>query len=122
MAVILACILLSCAGTVYSRNWVVNSVNLTDTLTISGDTFKLERLGQAGTSIFEGKYEEKGDQWAFGVTSWKPANAAAQKFDPPVRYIYRVKKFQNGVSFLVLVELQGTSPFQFIQKGDFELR
>ncbi len=115
-------VLCSCAGIVYARNWVVNNANLTDTLTISGDAFKLERLGQSGTSVFEGTYEERDDQWVFSVTSWKPANASIQRFDPPVRYIYRIKKFRNGVSFLTLVAVQGTSPFQFIQKGDFELR
>ena len=118
VAVMAACV--SCAGTVYSRAWVINSQNLTDKLTISGDSFRLERTGQSGTSTFEGAFEDKGDQWVFDVTRWTPANATAQNFDPPVRYIYQVKKFENGVSFLSLSDVVGTSTFQFIQRGDFQ--
>jgi hypothetical protein len=117
----LALALASCA-TVYSRAWKVNTQDLTDSLTVSGDSFKLSRTGQGGTSVFEGKLEDHGEQWIFLIASWKPANATAKHFDPPVRYIYKVKKFENGVSFLTLVDVVGTSTFQFIQKGDYSLR
>jgi len=121
-AVAIAALCVSCAGTVYSRAWVVNSQNLTDRLVVSGDSFRLERSGQSGTSVFEGALQDKGEQWIFDVATWKPSNAAAQHFDPPVRYIYQVKRFQNGVSFLALTDVIGTSSFQFIQRGDFQLQ
>jgi hypothetical protein len=112
----------SCAGTVYTRRWSVNNADLTDTLTISGDTFVLERLGSGGTSSFEGTFQDNGNQWVFDIQVWRPANAAAKRFDPPIRYLYKVKKFQDGVSFLELSDVIGTSNFQFIQAGDYRLR
>jgi hypothetical protein len=116
-----ALVICSC-GTVYSRVWAVNAQNLTDTLSISGDSFRLERSAREGTSSFEGKFEEKGERWIFDITSWKPANATIRRFDPPVRYIYNIHKFSKGVSFLSLVEVVGKSTFQFIQNGDFQIR
>lgn len=121
-AVVCVLVLASCAGMVYSRAWAVNAQSLTDTLSISGDSFRLERTAREGTSVFEGKFDDRGDQWIFEVASWKPANAGIKRFDPPVRYIYKVHKFSSGVSFLSLVDVVGTSTFQFIQSGDFELR
>jgi len=112
----------SCAGPVFSRNWSVNNDALTDTLTLSGDNFVLERVSAAGTSSWEGAFKDNGDQWIFDITVWRPANASAKTFDPPIRYLYQVKRFQNGVSFLKLSDVVGHSNFQFIQAGDYSLR
>jgi hypothetical protein len=114
-------ILGSCA-TVYTRAYSVNAVSLNDSLTISGDSFTLQRISQDGTAEFKGKFEDRGDQWIFNIESWKPANANIKRFSPAVRYIYQVKKFGDAVSFLKLVDVVGTSMFQFIQPGDYQLR
>ena len=119
---LLMAIVLSSCGTVYSRVWAVNAQNLTDTLLISGDAFRLERTSADGTSVFEGKLLERGDRWIFDITSWKPANASVRRFNPAVRYVYQIHKFSRGISFLDLVDVVGTSTFQFIQTGDFQLR
>ncbi len=118
----LAFVLASCAGTQYLRNWAVNGENLKDALRVSDGNFRLERLGTEGTSVFEGRLDDGGDRWMFEIESWKPANAAVKRFDPPIKYLYRVKKHRYGVSFLELIEVKGVSTFQFIQKGEFELR
>ena len=110
----------SCAGTVYARRWTVNNADLTDTLTISGDGFTLERTAASGATVWEGSFKDNGDQWIFDIKAWRPPNAPAQRYDPPVRYLYRVKKFQDGVSFVELVDVIGLSNFQFIQAGDFQ--
>jgi hypothetical protein len=112
----------SCAGITYSRNWAVNNADLTDTLTISDEKFVLERIGSGGVSAWEGVFKENGDTWVFEIKVWRPSNASAKSFDPPIRYIYQMKKFQNGVSFLQLVEVVGHSNFQFIQAGDYQLK
>ncbi len=120
----LAFVLASCAGTQtqYTRNWAVNDEKLKDTLRVSERSFRLERLGPEGTSVFEGKLDDGGDRWRFEIEAWKPANAAVKRFDPPVKYLYRVKRHRDGVTFLELIEVKGVSTFQFIQKGEFELR
>jgi hypothetical protein len=118
----LAFVLASCAGTQYLRNWAVNGEKLKDTLRVSEGNFRLERLGSEGTSIFEGKLDDGGDRWMFEIEAWKPANASVNRFDPPIKYLYRVKKHHEGVSFLELIEVRGVSTFQFIQKGEFVLR
>jgi hypothetical protein len=110
----------SCAGTVYTRAWAVNNADLTDSLTINGDSFTLLRTSGGGTTEFRGTFEDHGAQWVFNIESWKPANAAIKRFNPPVRYIYQVNKFADGVSFMKLVNVIGTSSFQFIQEGDFQ--
>jgi hypothetical protein len=118
----LALALVSCAGTQYSRGWAVNGEKLTDILRVTDDSFRLERRSREGTSVFEGTLRDGGDRWLFEIASWKPVNAALRRFDPPIRYMYRVKKTNAGVSFLELVEVEGASHFAFIQEGDFELR
>ena len=120
-AAVAALAVTSCA-TVYSREWKVNAQSLTDALSIQDDNFRLERTSKDGTSTFEGKFEEHGDRWIFDIVSWKPANASLKRFSKPIRYIYTVHKFSRGVSFLTLVDVVGTSNFQFIQTGDFTIR
>ncbi len=111
----------SCASITYARTWAVNNADLSDTLTVSGDTFVLERSGN-GISSWDGAFKENGDRWIFDIKAWRPANASAKTYDPPIRYVYSVKKFKNGVTFLKLEEVVGHSNFQFIQEGDYQLR
>lgn len=122
LCILLAGLVISSCGTVYSRAWAVNAQSLTDTLSISGDTFRLERTSSDGTSVWEGKFTERGERWIFDITSWKPANAPLKRLNPAVRYIYQIHKFSRGISFLDLVDVIGTSSFQFIQTGDFQVR
>ena len=113
--------LASCAGTVYTRTWTWQSTSLTDTLSFSGGEFRLERESSEGTAVFSGKLTEKGDAWTFVIESWKPTNAALRRLDPPITYVYRVKRFQDAISFLSM-DVRGSSTIVFIQPGDFSAR
>jgi hypothetical protein len=120
LAALTATILLaSCAGITYSRAWTYNNAPLTDTLTVTEDTFRLERSSTSGVAVFEGELKQGDERWTFDVTRWKPYNAAAQTFDPPVRYIFRIRKSRATLSFVALEDVRGWSPMQFIQPGDF---
>jgi hypothetical protein len=120
-AALLLLVLTSCAGTVYTRSWTYESTTLTDTLRISGGEFRLERESTEGTAVFTGKLTERDDRWTFVIDSWKPINAAVRRLDPPITYIYRVKKFHGAVSFLSM-DIAGSSTLVFIRPGDFEAR
>jgi hypothetical protein len=117
-----AALLCSCVSAVYTRDWTVNSTRLSDTLSISGDRFRLERAGSAGFSTFEGSLIAIGEDWTFEVESWRRPDGEVSRFDPPVRYVYRVKVFLNGLSFLSLLRVDGEKSFTFIPRGDFEVR
>jgi len=114
-----AVLLSSCAGITYTREWTYNNAPLTDTLTVTEDTFRLERSSASGVTVFEGELSQGDERWTFDISRWKPYNAAAQTFDPPVRYLYRVRKTGKTLTFLEPPEVRGWSPMQFIQPGDF---
>jgi len=114
-----AMLLASCAGIAYTRSWTWNATPLTDTLSVTDESFRLERSSSAGVAVFEGDLKQGDDRWTFDVVRWKPYNAAAQTFDPPVRYVYRVRKSRGILSFTELEDVRGWSPMQFIQPGDF---
>jgi hypothetical protein len=113
--------LASCAGPVYTRAWSWQSIDLTDTLSFSRGEFRLQRESSDGTAVFSGKLTEKGDAWTFVIETWKPTNAAARRLDPPITYVYRVKRFQDAISFLSM-DVRGSSTIVFIQPGDFTAR
>ncbi len=120
-AVAAAVVLASCAGPVYTRAWTWQSMDLQDTLSFSRGEFRLQRESSDGTAVFSGKLTEKGDTWTFVIETWKPTNAAPRRLDPPITYVYRVKRFQNAISFLSM-EVKGSSTVVFIQPGDFTAR
>jgi hypothetical protein len=120
-AAVVALALVSCAGVVYTRGWTYQSASLTDTLRLSRGEFRLERESSEGPAVFSGTLAEKGDTWTFVIDSWKPTNAAVRRLDPPITYIYRVKKFQDAISFLSM-DVRGSSTLVFIQPGDFQAR
>ena len=114
-------LLASCAGITYTKAWTYNNDPLTDRLTVTDETFRLERSSSAGVAVFVGDLKQGDERWTFDVTRWEPYNAAAQTFNPPVRYVYRVRKSRGVLSFLALEDVRGWSPMQFIQPGDFRL-
>jgi len=114
-----AMLLASCAGIIYTRSWTYNSTPLTDRLTVTEETFRLERSSSAGVAVFEGDLKQGDERWTFDLMRWKPYNAAAQTFNPPVRYVYRVRESRGVLSFTALEDVRGWSPMQFIQPGDF---
>ena len=62
-----AMLLASCAGIAYTRSWTWNSTPLTDTLTVTDETFRLERSSSAGVAVFEGDLKQgDGDRFAGG--------------------------------------------------------
>jgi hypothetical protein len=115
-----AMLLASCAGMIYTRIWTYNNDPLTDQLTVTDETFRLERSSSAGVAVFEGDLKQGDGRWTFDVVRWKPYNAAAQTFDPPVRYVYRVRESRGMLSFTALEDVRGWSPMQFIPPGDFK--
>ncbi len=114
-------LLASCAGTVYTRAWSWQSTDLTDTLSFSRGAFRLQRESSDGTAVFSGVLTEKGDTWTFVIESWKPTNAALRRLDPPITYVYKVKRFRDAISFLSM-DVRGSSTIVFIQPGDFTAR
>jgi hypothetical protein len=114
-----AALLASCAGITYTRTWTYNNAPLTDTLTVTEDTFRLERSSASGVTVFEGGLKQASERWTFDVARWEPYNASAQTFDPPVRYIYRIRTSGGTLTFLALEDVRGWSPMQFSQPGDF---
>jgi hypothetical protein len=114
-------VLASCAGPVYTRAWTWQSMDLTDTLSLSRGEFRLQRESSDGTAVFTGTLAEKGDTWTFVIETWKPTNAASRRLDPPITYVYRVKRFQEAISFLSM-DVRGSSTLVFIQPGDFTAR
>jgi hypothetical protein len=114
-------LLASCAGITYTKAWTYNNEPLTDRLSVTDETFRLERSSKAGLAVFAGDLRKGDERWTFDVVRWEPYNAAAQTFDPPVRYVYRVRKSRGVLSFLSLEDVRGWSPMQFIQPGDFRL-
>jgi hypothetical protein len=121
LAAAAALLLASCAGITYTKAWTYNSEPLTDRLSVTDETFRLERSSKAGLAVFVGALRQGDERWTFDVVRWEPYNAAAQTFDPPVRYVYRVRKSRGVLSFLALEDVRGWSPMQFIQPGDFRL-
>jgi hypothetical protein len=121
VACALALLLSSCA-TVYQRSWSYESANILDSLTLSGDSFQMVR-SSSGEQTFSGRFIDQGEKWVFEVAQYRGVNGAVKSFQPPVRYIYSVKKFPNGVSFLAIDKVEGGSiGVNFIQKGDFTMK
>ncbi len=121
-AALVLVMLSSCVSAVYVREWELDGRSVSDRLTITGDHFRLERAGQGGVSEFEGAFTDDGEEWVLEVTAWKPPGRTVRWLDPPARFVYRVKVFQNGVSFLSVLDVQGSPTFSFIPRGDFENR
>ena len=112
--------LVSCA-TIYTRNWQYESSPISDSLTISGETFRLERTSPEGTAVYEGKFRKSDTQWVFDVATYTAPKGGTRQYDPLVRYKYSVKEFANGVSFLSF-DVEGRLGVNFIQRGDFSLK
>lgn len=112
-------LLLASCATVYQRSWTYESSSILDSLTVSGDSFQMVRTS-GGEQTFSGKFSDQGGKWVFDVTQYRGTNGAVKSFNPPVRYTYSVKKFEDGVSFLAMDKVEGGSlGVNFIQKGDF---
>ena len=120
---VFALALASCAGPVYVRSWVYENTELKDSLVFSGDSFRLERASPDGTTVFSGSWAEKGGEWVFRIDSWKPYNGAERRFDPPLTYLYKGKKFGNGIAFYSY-RLEGSSPLNIFIRApsDFNLQ
>jgi hypothetical protein len=114
-------LLASCMSVTYTRTWTSSGDTYLDRLTVVNEAFRLERLSAGGLSIFEGLVRQNEERWVFDVVRWKPHHAAARKFDPAVRYVYRVRRFHRAVSFLALERVEGWPPMSFIQPGDFTI-
>jgi hypothetical protein len=115
--------LCSCLGTYYVRTWSFEGVDCTDTLYLSGDTFRLERDSSNGTASFSGRIRVKGEEWRFEIDTWQPADALPVQFDPPVVYVYRGRSFENGLAFYSY-RVIGRSPLPLFIRApsDFDIR
>jgi len=117
-------VLASCAGTTYVRTWTYENSDMTDVLSISGENFRLERTSPAGATVFSGKVSERGAELAFEIESWRPANAPERRFDPPLVYLYKARKFSNGIAFYSYHIEGGKSPLNIFIRApiDFDVR
>jgi hypothetical protein len=91
--------LAGCASARYEREWTLAGEPFTDTLVLSGDSFRLERASLLGQAVFLGRFEVNGDQWRFSVEAWKSAEGPWVHFGEPVEYVYRGRAFANGLAF-----------------------
>ncbi len=119
--------LVSCATTVYQRTLIFKGTEATlkikETLSIKDDKFIFVKQSARGKAIFEGNFKKNGTRWEFAIRHFKPVNAVDRYFDPPIVYIYRVKKIPGGGVEFVSFDVRGArSPLQFIMRGRFFLR
>ena len=99
MLLVAAGMLGGCASVRYARDWALAGEPFTDTLVLSGDSFRFERASLLGLAVFLGRFNVNGDQWRFSVESWKPAEGPWVHFGEPVEYVYRGRAFANGIAF-----------------------
>ncbi len=126
LGILLVLIIVSCAAKVYSRVLVFKSENtklrIKETLTLNNDKFRFVKETVKGKAVFEGTFREKKNQWIFEIKHFKPVNAAARFFNPPIIYVYAVRKYAGGVIFNSPKVKGPRSPLQFIMRGSFSAK
>ncbi|MCD6122332.1 MAG: hypothetical protein J7K04_10895 [Spirochaetales bacterium] len=113
----------SCATHVYSREIVYKKASgdlkIKETLVINEDNFKFVKQTVKGEAVFTGHFKDQKNRWVFEISSFKPVNAQERYFNPPIIYIYSVKKNPRGVYLSSPIVKGGRSPLQFIMRGAF---
>jgi hypothetical protein len=111
-----------CASVRYVRDWTRDGESFTDTLELSGSTFRLERISGHGQALYLGRFEVTEGEWRFEISEWKPARGPWISLSPPVVYRYRGHDFPNGIAFYAVI-LPSESPVDLFIRvpGDFDL-
>jgi hypothetical protein len=88
----------SCAGNRYVRDWTYNGVELSDTLVVTEDSFRLERISDDGTEVFSGRFKSGEGPWRFEIETLKTASGEEHHFDPPLVFVCRGRLFEHGIA------------------------
>jgi hypothetical protein len=99
-----------CATVRYERGAVLAGDELTETLFLSGEEFRLERESQQGILVFTGLFDVENSEWRFAVESLRAADGRLRTFTPALLYIYRGRSFQNGIAFYALLSPRTSPP------------
>ena len=123
ISLLLLFVISSCATHVYSRVIIYKKADgdlrIRETLTIGDDNFRFVKQTVRGKAIFKGHFKEENNTWTFEISSFKPLNAPERFFNPPIIYVYSVKK-NAGKVLLSSPRVKGVrSPLQFIMRGSF---
>ena len=93
----------ACATARYERGAILAGDELTETLFLSGEQFRLERESPQGTLVFIGFFVVEDTEWRFSVQSVRAANGKLLEFSPALVYVYRGRTFENGIAFYALL-------------------
>ncbi len=121
---VLSFFLVSCATARYQRTLIFKGTNATlrirETLSVKSDKFVFVKQSINGKALFEGTIKRDGNRWEFHIKHFKPTNATDRYFDPPIVYVYRVKRIPGGGIEFSSPDVKGPrSPLQFIMRGRF---
>ena len=113
----------SCASITYTRDYTYvhddKNVDVSETLVLSGDTFRLEKKSNAGVAVYEGKFREQRDTWRFELGYNKPANGPGRVIDPPMVYEYEARTNPDGVTLTGPDVKSRGQAIPFIMKGSY---
>jgi hypothetical protein len=91
---------LSCCATArYERGAVLAGDDLSETLFLSGEEFRLEKETPQGTLVFAGLLEVTDNEWRFTITTFRTNDGRVRTFEPALVYVYRGRSFENGIAF-----------------------
>ena len=96
-------LLAGCATARYERSAVLAGVELTETLFLSGEQFRLEQESSEGTLVFLGSLVVADNEWRFLVQSLRAADGTLRQFTPALLYVYRGRSFDNGIALYALL-------------------
>jgi hypothetical protein len=92
-----------CETARYERGSLLAEDELTETLFLSGEEFRLEKVSDQGTILFTGLLQVTGEEWRFAIQTWRSAGGALRRYTPEIVYVYRGRSFQNGIAFYSLL-------------------
>jgi hypothetical protein len=117
-----AALLGGCVTTRYARDWTLAGEEFTDTLELSGNSFRLERTSGLGPTLFMGRFDTTGEEWRFEIVAWRPPDGPWMTFTPPVVYRYRGHAFLNGIAFYAVTAPRSSPLELFIRvPSDFDV-
>jgi hypothetical protein len=91
---------LSCCATArYERGAVLAGDDLSETLFLSGEEFRLEAETPQGTVMFAGRLEVTDNEWRFTIQTFRMNDGRVRTFSPAPVYVYRGRSFENGIAF-----------------------
>ena len=122
-AVATVIVVASCASITYTRDYTYvyddKNVDVSETLVLSGDTFRLEKRTEAGVAVYEGRFRAQRNIWRFELGYNKPANGPGGVIDPPMVYEYDARANPDGVTLTGPDVISRGQAIPFIMKGSY---